>query len=292
MKFINKVFIVLMAFGIATTILAFCLDQTLLKADFVATRADKSGIYTDLAQQLPQQLSAGTTNSPAIQAALTRVVTPPFIQARFDVYLHTLEAAYRHGSALPPLDLTEVIPQAETLGVRLSDQDVATLSHNLVIQPGNIGRSANQTSSVTTNSQVSSQIYRRAAQTKWVLLLGTLVLATLGFVTAGHRRWRALGQGFFGATAWLLGYYTFFRLAPSVAAHQLKTAKSFSLSDSVGRLVTLAAGGLAHILLYAAAITTVAGALLWLVGLIMPRVGHRDKPTDSRTPLPDVFHKD
>lgn len=294
MKFINKFFITVMAFTLASAILAFCLDATVLKADFVAAQADKSGIYTQISQQLPQQLTGGGDSSPAVQAAISRVVTPQYVQSNFDSYLHIVEAAYRSGSPVPPLDLTNIIPQAEALGVQLSPEDVATLSKNLTLQPGDIGQKSGQATTTNANAKTasSSQIYRRAAQLKWLLLLSTLILAGLAFVSAPHHRLRALGHGFIGATFWLAIYYAFFRIAPGIANHELKTAKTFSLGEAVGRLVTLAASGVAQRILYAGIGTAAIGVALWAASLVVPHFGTGHKKSDSRTPLPDVFHKD
>ncbi len=289
MKFINKFFIGLMALSLATTILAFCLDQTLLRADFVTAQADKSGIYTDLSKTLPKQLAGDSPSAPAIQAAFERIITPEYLQTNFDGYLRNLETAIRTGSAIPPLDLTDLVAQAKAAGLQLSPADEAKLTKQLTIQ-----FAGSQNADQISKSQPPAKLYRRAASGKWLLALATLATMALVFVTAPHHRLKALGHGFLSATIWLGVYYVFFRLAPGIASHQLKTAKDFSLSGSVSKLITLAASGVAQKLLYAGIVTAALGAVLWILSMIMPHFGSgqgHEAKNEKRTPLPTMFHK-
>lgn len=317
MKFINKFFIGLMALSLATTVLAFCLDQTVFNAKFDTATLDKSGVYTDLSTQLPKTLAGGGDTSPAIQSALTRVMTPAYLQVHFDNYLTDLMSAYKNGTTVPQLDLTSVIPQAEALGVPLTAQDKADLTKNLTVDFTNLKQKDNKSSqdgqggqngsgsnsgpttatpapATTTTTQGPSQIYHKAAASKWLLVLGTLILAAIVFLTASHHRLKALGHGFIGAAIWLAIYGAFFKIAPSIAIHQLKTAKDVSLASSVTNLVTLLAGGVAQRLLFAAIGSAAIGALLWIISMFMPHFGGGKDPKakgDNRTPLPGVFHK-
>lgn len=297
MKYINKFFIFLMAISLSSAILTFCLDRTVLNADYVTEQADKSGVYNDLAQSLPKQLAGGGETSPQMQAALERVVTPEFLQTNFDAYFHNLETAYRSNAAVPPLDLTAIIPQVEALGVQLTPQEKTQLEQNLTIQPGSSpsapGKAGAQAASTKPASSSSvSQVYRRAAAAKWLLILTTLILAGLVFATAPHHRLKALAHGCISATGWLAIYYAFFRLAPGIAAHQLQTAKDFSLGSSVSKLITLAAGGVAQRLLYAGVGTLSVGMVLWLASFFTPHLSTAHAHADNRTPLPTLFHKD
>jgi len=296
MKLINKFFITLMALSLSSAILAFCLDSTILNANFVTAQADKSGVYTDLAKQLPAQLASGSDTAPAIQTAFERVITPAYLQSNFDSYIHNLQTAYQSGGAVPTLDLTSLIPQAEATGVQFSPQDIANLNKELTIQIASPTTGTVQgTTATTTVAKPStpgfSGLYRKTSAAKWLLVLATLVTMALVFVTAPYHRLRALGHGFLSATFWIAVYYAFFRVAPGIAIHQLKTAKDFSLSDSVNKLITLAATGVAQRLLYAGIATAAIGAGLWVLSMFMPHFGTNQHKGDDRTPLPVEFHK-
>ena len=313
MRFINKFFIGLMAITLATTILGFCLDQTILKPQFVTAQLDKSGVYNNLASGLSKQLVSGgdnnadsSGNSDQVQAALERSLTPQFLQTNLDAYITNLLTSVKSGGAIPPLDLTGVIPQIQALGVQLTPADQAQLQKNLTINPSSIGKNqgnnADQSSTpstTTTNSSNApnvSKLYSQASRGKWLLVLATLVLAGLVFVTAPHHRLRALGHGFLGATFWLAIYYALFRIAPGIATHQLQTSKDVSISSSVSQLITLAASGVAQHILYAGIGTLAIGIILWVASMFVPHFGggrssHGAKG-DNRTPLPTVFHKD
>lgn len=298
MKFLNKFLITLMALSVSSLILAFCLDQTILKADFVTAQADKSGIYTDLAKQLPQQLAGGGETAPAIQAAYEKAVTPEYLQTTFDSYIHNLQDAYQNGSAIPTLDLTSLMQKAQAAGVTFTPEEKAQMTKQLTIQLAGSQTGEPSTGSAAPAAQPKqsvgfSNLYRKTSAAKWLLLLSSLVTAGLVFVTAPHHRLKALGHGFLSATFWLAIYYVFFKVAPGIATHQLKTAKDFSLSGSVNKLITLAAAGVAQRLLYAAIGTAAIGAALWLLSLLMPHFGTKGgHKGGDRQPLPTVFHKD
>lgn len=292
MKQLNRVFITLMALSLSSAILAFCLDMTILNAKFITTQADKSGIYTDLSKQLPKQLAGGGETSPALQSALEKEMTPEYLQQNFDAYIHNLGSAYQTGAAIPPLDLTALVAQIEADGVQLSASDKAKLNQELTIQVASPATATTPTSTEKTTSKVGfSNLYRKTSAAKWLLIAASLVFAALVFVSAPHHRLRALGHGFFSTTIWLAIYYAFFRLAPGIAIHQLKSSPDFSLSDSVNRLITLAASGVAQRLLYAGIVTAALGALLWVVSMFMPHFGTGHGKDDKRTPLPVEFHK-
>ncbi|HSX14724.1 MAG TPA: hypothetical protein VLE72_02330 [Candidatus Saccharimonadales bacterium] len=298
----NKFFIALFAVSLSGAIMAFCLDSTILKADFVAAQADKSGVYDTLAQQLPKAI-ADNQSDPTLQAALTKVVTAQYLRTNIDQYLHALEQTYRQGGTVPTLDLSGIVLQVESLGVHLSAEQAASLSQKLMIQPGaqqdsTNGSSSNQTPASTASSRnpTVSPWLSRVAQSKWLLALASLVLAALVVLTATHNRWRSLGRGCIYSLAWLGAYYFLLRMIPNLASHQLAKAGSGNpLTTSVNNLVALSAAGVAQRLLFTMIGLAAVGALLFAASLLPKWGGHVHKGEkeggEKRTPLPSLVRK-
>jgi hypothetical protein len=282
MKFINKFFITIFAISISSAVLAFCLDQTIMKADYVAQQADKSGIYSDLARELPKQIAQG---DPILESALSRTITPEFLKTNIAKYLANLESAYRSGASIPSLDLTSLIPQVQALGVKLTAQQQANLAKQLSIQPP-------QGQTAESSSPWVSTFYKRTTQSKWLLFLVSLAAATAVFATAPHNRFRAVGRGFIWGAVWLAGYWLIAKVVPSAAVHQLQKSLATPLAESVNKLVVLASAGVAQRLLIGAIALLGAAVIMFILGFFFHGSNQDGHSSPRRIPIPSLRGKD
>ncbi len=125
MKFVIKFLGLIVVICLATASLTYVLDNTLTNAKFLHAQANQSGLYDNLARDIPSLLSGGT-GAEATKTALGLAVTPNFVEDHIDPWFNQIEAYYQHNGPVPQLELKDLSDQAQIYGVKLSNPDGLT----------------------------------------------------------------------------------------------------------------------------------------------------------------------
>jgi hypothetical protein len=131
MKFLAGLLSTLLIPLIFSAILGFTLSKTLLNAEYMSEKAKTSGLYTDIATIIPEQIAANSVRSEdpkekeKMNQLLTSVLTPGYLETKVDTFLKDFNNRYMgDGSApIPEINLEELLVQARAQGVEVPEGD-------------------------------------------------------------------------------------------------------------------------------------------------------------------------
>lgn len=146
--------------------IGFTVNQTVLNTSYIDGQFKKVDAYTKLSNGIVDQVvkNTGTTNIPAGQLAakLHSIITPAVVEQRLNGTLGQISSYYKQGGAVPTLDVSDLVSQAQAAGVP--------------VQAGNFAKPI-QLNAVTDTKKVSDQLH--AAQ---IGLIGALILLAVTIV--------------------------------------------------------------------------------------------------------------
>ena len=277
MKFLRKLIGGLLVLSLSSAIMIVCLDATILRADYITAKADQTNIYSNLANQLSQNLATSSNQAEQTQTqqALKGVITPDYVKAKLTAYLQGLEQHFRLGQPTPTLDLGDLPPKLAAAGITLSPDGQAQLN-----------RQIDQDSAKSGQVTGLGAIYHNGSALKWGLWVAAAILAgLLALVSPADRRLTTLAKALVATVVLLLVYYAILRYLPTLVAQRVATSSATGpLLASANQLLAKATAGVASVV------------LRWIVGLVAvavalfaiePILNHRQRKLQkARIPLP------
>jgi hypothetical protein len=107
MKWLRRLFIVLLGLGLAATSLAWTTDATLWNSRTLQTAADMTQLSANIARHLPEIISRYSPNTP-VDAIISRTASPAYVENQIRLVIPPFVDAFRHGAEVPKLNLTEL----------------------------------------------------------------------------------------------------------------------------------------------------------------------------------------
>lgn len=249
-------------------------NQTLGNADYLQRKAKDTGLASGLAAGLPEVVAASTGVSAADQAALSRVLTPTFVENQLLTVLPQLVKHYREGSPMPQFDPAALIAQAAALGITLPPDLAAQLpSSRPVVRPG--------PADTTLQSAV-----QQTGQLQWLAPLMAAVLLALIALLAGHHRWLSLAGALATSVISVLVLALLTQLPPRLIASTLDTSPAKPLTAPIRLYTEAIARDQTQMLLWIAGVlgaATVVMVIIHVVVRAMHRFGHA-KPKPGAVP--------
>lgn len=255
--------------AIFTTATIWVLDQTIGNADYLQRKATEVNLAQNLSSGLPEVIVAGTGASAADQAALSRLITPTFVENQLLTVLPQLVEHYREGGPVPKFDSATLTTQAAALGVTLPPDIAAQIPPaQPVVQPGQADATL----------QGATQ---QAVQLKWLAPLAAVILLVLIALLAGHHRWLTLAGTFTASAISVLVLSLLAQLPPSFITSALDTSPAKPLAGPIKQYAEAIARDQTQMLYWIAAglgIATVLFIIIHFVARTLHRFGHHAKP--------------
>lgn len=271
MKFLRKLISFITVGAITTTVGTWILDTTLLRSEFIIDQVRPSGFYEQFTKDFPKFLrQSPDANTQANSDVIGAIITPAYVQGKFESYFVQLENRYRHDGPKPTLDLTDLNQIAERNGFKLKDAPQKPLELGDPLDP-----------------KIASGFFANMNKVKiGGLIISLILLAVTWLAGAAHARFKSLGKTFIWSGVGLLPNVAVFKFIPgAVAATIQRDPKTQALGPAVKPLLDSLFGAVANRFLVAAGVLAALGAICFGVYMFLEKRGAgKPKPPKAKKP--------
>lgn len=271
MKFLRKLISLLTVTAITTTVGTWILDTTLLRSDFIVEEVGKSGFYEQFTKEFPKFLrQSPDANTQANSDVIGAIITPKYVQGKFENYFGQLEARYRDGGPKPKLDLSDLNQLAEKNGFKLKDAPA---------QPLELGDPVSLDS--------AKGFFSNLEKIKIGGLIASLVLLGVTWLAgAAHSRFKSLSKTLLFSGIGLLPNVLLFKFLPGLITATIeRDAKTKAIAPALKPLLESLFGAVANRFLIAAGVLAGLAGVSFAVYLFLEkRAASKPKPPKRKKP--------
>jgi len=106
-------------------VIAFTLNQTVLKPSYIESQLQHVNAYSELSDGIVTEIAKNNVDSgipnDELVSKLKMVITPQVVQSKLNLTLTQIQAFYLRGGTVPVIDVSDLVTRAQAVGVPVQD---------------------------------------------------------------------------------------------------------------------------------------------------------------------------